>query len=187
MAAWIQLLPALQLFRHKTEGQLSVQVSSTSPSLAPSSVPRLAHPCACLPLASLQEWSGWASVLSWLRVWLAPEFWHSIRGRRGQRDEGPVIQEVIRLFISKTLTPTFSAVWTQKTNNDPGLGASSIRRQERVLPVQTSLQVKTLVLSKSYSITTALPAQGTSTAQLSGPSSCTNSPAPGVTRHNLAL
>lgn len=25
MAAWIQLLPALQLFRHKTEGQLSVQ------------------------------------------------------------------------------------------------------------------------------------------------------------------
>lgn len=35
MAAWIQLLPALQLFRHKTEGQLSVQVSSTSPSLAP--------------------------------------------------------------------------------------------------------------------------------------------------------
>lgn len=25
MAAWIQLLPALPLFRHKTEGQLSVQ------------------------------------------------------------------------------------------------------------------------------------------------------------------
>ena len=162
MAAWIQLLPTLQLFRHKTEGQLSVQVSSTSPSLAPSSVPCPAHPCACLPLASLQEWSGWASALSWLRVWLAPEFQHSIRGRRGQRDEGPVIQEVIRLFISKTLTPTFSAVWTQKTNNDPGLGASSIRRQERVLPVQTSLQVKTLVLSKSYSITTALPVPGTS-------------------------
>ena len=83
MAAWIQLLPTLQLFRHKTEGQLSVQVSSTSPSLAPSSVPCPAHPCACLPLASLQEWSGWASALSWLRVWLAPEFQHSIRGRRG--------------------------------------------------------------------------------------------------------
>lgn len=142
----------------------------------------------CLPAFGFPPRVVWLGLRALLAASVAcPEFWHSIRGRRGQRDEGPVIQEVIRLFISKTLTPTFSAVWTQKTNNDPGLGASSIRRQERVLPVQTSLQVKTLVLSNSYSITTALPAQGTSIAQLSGPSSCTSSPAPGVTRHKLAL
>ena len=87
------------------------------------------------------------------------------------------------------LTPMFSAVWSQKTNNDPGPGASSIRRQERVLPVQTSLQVKTftLVLFECYNVTMALPEPDTSSPQLSGPSSCTSSPAPGVTRHKLAL
>ena len=83
----------------------------------------------------------------------------------------------------------FSAVWSQKTNNDPGPGASSIRRQERVLPVQTSLQVKTftLVLFECYNVTMALPEPDTSSPQLSGPSSCTSSLVPGVTGHKLSL
>ena len=78
---------------------------------------------------------------------------------------------------------------SQKTNNDPGLGASSIRRQERVLPGQTSIQVKTftLVLFKCSNVTIALPEPGTSSLQLRRPSSWTSRLAPGVTGHHLSL
>ena len=84
MAAWIQLLPALPLFRHKTEGQLSVQVSSTSPSLAPRFCPTSCTSM-CLPALGFPPGVAWLG----LRTLLAGGVACPRISAQCKREEGP--------------------------------------------------------------------------------------------------
>lgn len=87
------------------QGQLSVQVSSTSLCLAPSfhPTPFTSTCCAC-------PWFPSKSGLDGLHVLLGEGVVCPRIPAQYKRGEVTVIQEVIGLFIRKMLTPTFSAL-----------------------------------------------------------------------------